>query len=366
MRVWVVNAGSSSLKLSVVEWPQGLASCQQNVALPADATPSLEAAAAQVGRIDAVAHRIVHGGLKFRQAVRIDEGVLGALEALREIDPLHAAKSLAGVRAAQAALPDVPQVACFDTAFHAGLPEAAWRYALPAEWTEPWGLRRMGFHGLSLAHAVRRLGELDAAARRVVICHLGSGCSVTAVRDGRSLDTTMGYTPLEGLAMATRAGSVDPGVLTHLLRDRGLSPTQLEDGLERHSGLLGLSGVSGDLREVRAAAGRGDARSAVAIDVFTHMVCRGIGAVLASLDGLDALVFTGGIGEHDAALRAAVCERFAWLGLQLDGRRNQDAGADAVLSQPASRVRVWAIEAREDLTMAREAAALLGGPAASG
>jgi len=361
LRILAVNSGSSSLKGSVVTWPALATAARVEVALPADQPVSLDAMLARAGRVDAVAHRVVHGGARFREAVRIDGPVRAALAELCEIDPLHAPRAIAGIDAAQRALPRLPHFACFDTVFHAALPEAAATYALPRAWIERWGLRRYGFHGLSVAHAARRAPELARAPlRRVIVAHLGSGCSVTAVADGRSVDTTMGYTPLEGVVMATRSGSVDPGLLIDLLRTRGLSIDALERGLVREGGLLGLSGASGDLRAVRAAAEAGDARARLAIDVFVRSVQRAVGQVATALDGLDALVFTGGIGEHDAGVRAAVLANLGWMGLGLDPRKNEAASSDADLSAERSPARVLVIEAREDLTMVREAAALLG------
>jgi len=361
LRVLALNAGSSSLKWSVVELPAGKALDSGNEEFAQGAAPELSAALARSQGVDAVAHRLVHGGSAFRQAVRIDEAVRVRLSELTAIDPLHAPRALAVLEAAQRAFPAVPHFACFDTAFHTTLPPEAFTYALPRAWNERFGLRRYGFHGLSVAHAVHRAPALARGpVARLVVCHLGSGCSLTAVEDGRSLDTTMGFTPLEGMPMATRSGSVDPGLLVHLLRDRGVSPAALDRGLERESGLAGLSGVGGDLRAVLAAAKAADAQAQLAYAVFIHGLRRALGQMLVSLDGLDALVFTGGIGEHSARVRRDALEGLGWLALALDPEKNGSARPDADISARESGPRVLVIEAREDLTMAREVAFALG------
>ncbi len=249
----------------------------------------------------------MHGGDRFRTAVRLDDDTLAALRELTLLAPLHQPKSLAAIEAVSAAFPDVPAVACFDTAFHATLPAAASTYALPRAWRERYGVRRFGFHGLSHAYASRQA----AGARRVVTCHLGAGASLCAVLDGRSVDTTMGFTPLEGLVMATRSGSVDPGLLLWLQQHEGLSVDQMADALEHSSGLLGLAGTA----DMRTVVERSDDDARLAFDVYVHRLRAGIGAMAASLGGLDALVFTGGVGERSAEVREAACD-----GLALPGR----------------------------------------------
>ncbi|HEU4404556.1 MAG TPA: acetate/propionate family kinase [Polyangiaceae bacterium] len=364
-RVLVLNAGSSSLKWSIVEAGAGATLASGNERWPPGAEPALDLEPVLERGPGAVAHRVVHGGARFRGAVRLDDEVVAGLEALRPLNPLHAERSLATIALGREALPSLPHVACFDTAFHATLPEPAAAYGLPRGLAERHGLRRYGFHGLSVAHATGRVAELSGAApARLVVCHLGSGCSVTAVRAGRSVDTTMGFSPLEGLVMATRAGSVDPGALLFLLREGGLGPEGLERALEREGGLLGLSGVSADLREVVRAADAGDARARLAYDVFVHAARRGVGQMLAALGGVDALAFTGGIGEHQARVRRDVVEPFAFAGLALDPARNDAARPDAEVGAPGAAARCFVVEAREDLVMAREAAALLAAPAA--
>src|SRR5215210_7540118 len=249
--------------------------------------------------VDAVGHRVVHGGSTFTQPTVLDRTVVEDLRSLTELAPLHQPKSLAGIDAVDAVLPDTPAVACFDTAFHATLPEAASTYAVPAEWRSRWGVRRYGFHGLSHAYASRRAAELVGRppdGLRVVVCHLGAGASLCAVLDGRSVDTTMGFTPLEGLVMATRSGSVDPGLLLWLQRHEGISSEEMADALEHESGLLGIAGTA-DMRELLA---RNDPDAQLALGVYIHRLRAGIAAMVASLGGLDALVFTGGVGERAA------------------------------------------------------------------
>jgi acetate kinase len=361
MRILVVNAGSSSLKLRLLdETDELLASAD----LDADANgfdPSaLTAALADWPRPDVVAHRIVHGGTEFTSAVRIDADVERQLRALTDLAPLHQPKSLAGLDAVSAALPDVPAVACFDTAFHSSLSPAAHTYAVPAEWRERYGVRRFGFHGLSHSYAARRGAEVAGRSptdSRIVTCHLGAGASLCAVRDGRSVDTTMGFTPLEGLVMATRSGTVDPGLVLWLEEHEQLSPHEVATALEQRSGLLALAGTA-DMREVEDRALAGDEPAQLAMEVYLHRLVGGIAAMAAAVDGLDVLVFTGGVGEHSPIVRAAVGARLAWLGVSIDPDRNEAASGDVDLSAEPTTVRLVTVKAREDLEMAREARAV--------
>jgi acetate kinase len=363
-RVLVLNTGSSSLKWSVLEVEHEALESNGDVSW-AEGDPTrhgseIQAALGRLPRVDAVGHRVVHGGARFRAAVRVDERVRRDIAELAELAPLHNPAALAGIDAVTAARPGVPQVAAFDTAFHATLPEAAARYPLPEDWAERWGLRRFGFHGLSVQYAVDRTRALlGTLPRRLVVCHLGAGCSVTAVSDGRSVDTSMGFTPLEGLMMARRSGSVDPGLLLYLLRRRGVDAAELDAALNERSGWLGVSGVSADWRELERAAGTGDRRARLARAMFAHSLARAVGAMLAVLGGLDALVFTGGIGQHSPWLRALVADRLGFAGLRLDAGANEGAHADADVAAPDSRVRLLALEAREDLTILREVRRLL-------
>jgi len=364
MRILVLNAGSSSLKSSLVGQPGDVTVTRTELQPPAHAgwTDALRGALTGAGRVDAIGHRVVHGGERHTAPLLLTERVLGELDRIRDLAPLHNGPALAVIEAARDAFPDLPQVACFDTAFHATLDSAARTYPLPREWSEEWALRRYGFHGLSVAWATERgaaLLERPVAELRLVVAHLGSGCSVTAVRDGRSADTSMGMTPLEGLMMATRSGSVDPGLLLELLDDGRLALDELREGLQSRSGLVGVSGVSGDVRRVASAAAAGDARAELALEMFVRRAAAGIAAAATALDRLDALVFTGGVGEHAGQVRAAICARLRTLDVPAALTPQSDE-ADQVLSLPGSPVTVLRVEAREDLVIGREVERLLG------
>jgi acetate kinase len=334
--VLVVNAGSTSLKLSVV-----------GDDTESETVTSLDAAPRDVA---AVVHRIVHGGVRFREPVVIDDEVEAALAGLVELAPLHNAPALAALADARRVFPDLPHVAVFDTAFHAMLPEVAATYALPARIRNEWGIRRYGFHGLSVEWCAERV-----RVPRLVVCHLGGGCSITAVQDGRSVDTSMGFTPLEGVPMATRAGSVDPGILLHLLR-HGVSLRELDSALEHESGLAGLSGLSGDVRQLAAS---DSPEATLALEVFTYRIAGAVAAMATALGGLDALAFTAGVGEHSPLVRDRVCARLEFLGVHLDAAANAAAGPDTDIQAPASAVRVAVVRAREEVVAARAARRLL-------
>lgn len=357
--VLVLNAGSSSLKWLVLDaqseaiQKQGAASWEGTEGGRHES--EMIAALADVAAVDAVGHRVVHGGSRFRESVRIDSSVRSAIVELSELAPLHNPAALAGIDAAAQRFPGVPQVACFDTAFHATIPEHAALYPLPFEWTEQWGLRRFGFHGLSVQYAVARATQLLARTpRRLVVCHLGAGCSVTAVLEGRSIDTSMGFTPLEGLMMARRAGSIDPGLLVYLLRQRGLSLAELDRGLNEQSGLFGVSGVSADMRDVLAATRAGHMRARLALEMFVYRVVAVVGAMTATLGGLDALVFTAGIGEHSPEIRARIATALQYLGAAIDDSANEDVSSDVDIAHSRSTVRLLVIAAREDLSIVRD------------
>jgi acetate kinase len=360
MRVLVVNAGSSSLKHALVDARDDAILAHGEERWEPDGTSgrhaqALRTALADAGDgADAVGHRVVHGGSRFTGPALIDADVRCAIAGLQSLAPLHTRAALEGIDAADAALPGLPQVACFDTAFHRTLPPAAATYALPRAWTERYGLRRFGFHGLNVEwcceQAVAALGA--PRCRRLVVCHLGSGCSVTAVLDGRSLDTTMGFTPLDGVPMATRAGSLDPGLLLHLLAS-GISVEELDDALNRRSGLLGMAGVAG-LREVQTSALAGDPHAQVAFDVYVRGLCGAIAAMTTAICGLDALVFTGGAGEGSSLLRATVCRRLEHLGVTLDVMRN--ASRAPSIASDGSRVAVLVVAAGEEIVIARQTA----------
>ena len=298
----------------------------------------------------AVGHRIVHGGTAFAAATRIDAAVLASLEALCPLAPLHQPHNLAAIRAIAAVFPALPQIACFDTAFHRDRPLIVQRFALPRELHDA-GIRRYGFHGLSydyIASALRKRAP-DIAKGRVVVAHLGAGASMCAMLDGKSVDTTMAFTALDGLPMGTRCGALDPGVILYLLRERGMDADRIEALLYHESGLLGVSGLSADMRELLASK---DSRAAEAIDLFIYRIARELGALVATLGGLDALVFTAGIGEHAPEIRRRVCEMSRWLDLVLDPKANERG--DECISAADTRVSVWVIPTDEERTIARQ------------
>ena len=358
MRVLTVNAGSSSLKLRLL-------GTQDEILRSVDL--SAGTAGIDVGHLadalrdwempDVVGHRVVHGGTRFAGPVRIDEGVRQQLYDLTDLAPLHQPKSLAALDAVAAQLPDVPAVVSFDTAFHATLPAAASTYAVPREWRERYAIRRYGFHGLSHAYCARRVGALmerPPEELRIVTCHLGAGASLAAVVGGCSVDTTMGFTPLEGLVMATRSGTVDPGLVLWLEEHEHLSPHEVATALEERSGLTGLAGT-GDMAEVESAAQRGDPDARLAFDVYMHRLVSAIGAMSAATGGIDALVFTGGVGEHSAAVREHAAQRLGYLGVVLDPLRNDRVRGDTDISAADAAARTFVIAAREDLQLAAEA-----------
>jgi acetate kinase len=308
---------------------------------------SLEAAAA--ADVAAVGHRLVHGGRRFRTPIVIDESLKRELEELTVLAPLQNVPALRGIEQAESAFPNVPHVGVFDTSFHRTIPLEARTYAVPERWREQWEVQRYGFHGLSVSWSASQV-----QVPRLVVCHLGGGCSVTAVRDGRSIDTTMGFSPLEGPPMATRSGSVDPGVLVYLLREGKLTIAELDHALEHESGLLGLGGSS-DPRELEGT---------LALRVYCYRIAASIAAMAAALGGLDAVVFTAGVGENSAPVRSDVCRRLAYLGVELDEEANAAAEPDSDIAAQGSAVRVVVVRTREELVIAREVRAL--GYAAAG
>ncbi|MFL6136633.1 MAG: acetate/propionate family kinase [Frankiaceae bacterium] len=354
MRVLVVNAGSSSLKLRALG-PRDELLASYDLA-PGDPVPD------DLPAVDAVGHRIVHGGTELTGPVVVDDEVVKRLDALTELAPLHQPKSLAALEAVRRALPDVPAVACFDTAFHASMPPAATTYAVPRDWQERYGVRRYGFHGLSHAYASRRAAELlmrAATDLRVVTCHLGAGASLAAVQGGRSVDTTMGFTPLEGLVMATRSGTVDPGLVLWLQEHEGLSERAVAEALEHESGLLALAGTA-DMREVTARRRRGDRQATLAFDVYVHRLRAGMAAMVAAMGGVDAFAFTGGVGERSSDVRAAAVVGLRFVGAHLDDEENDAVGdQDRDVSYPGAPVRTLVVHAREDLEIARQVRAAL-------
>jgi acetate kinase len=306
--------------------------------------------------IEAIGHRIVHGGPRYPASVRIDGEVIRYLVTITDLAPLHLPAALAGIAAARELLPRVPAVACLDTAFHSRMPEAASTYAIPDEWRERYGIKRYGFHGFSHAYASRKAAEMlqrSPHELRVVTCHLGAGASLAAVRGGRSVDTTMGFTPLEGLVMATRSGTVDPGALLYLERHAGLSEPELTDSLDRRGGLLALAGT-GDMREILKRIADGDERAELAFDVYIHRLRSLIASMAAAMNGLDALVFTGGVGENAPPVRAAAVSGLRFLGVEIGPTLNASLGADSDISAPGARVPTLVIKAHEDIEVARE------------
>jgi acetate kinase len=372
VRVLVVNAGSSTVKLSLLGSDNEALGERELQAPRARLDPEqLRAALGEgLGDADAVGHRVVHGGDRFRAPVLIDDVVDSALRELVDLAPLHLPNSLAAVQAVSDALPGLPAVACFDTAFHATLPRAAAIYALPAAWARRWGvkIRRYGFHGLSHAWVAQRAPEmLGASVRelRIVSCHLGAGASLCAIAQGHSVDTTMGFTPLEGLVMATRSGSVDPGLLVWLLEHEALTTAELAHALEHESGLLGLAGTA-DMREVLARASALDPAAALARDVYLHRLRAAIAAMAAALGGLDTLVFTGGVGERSAEIRASAAAGLGFLGVAIDPEDNAGAAGDVEISATAAPVRTVVIHAREDLQIAHEVRRVVAARAVAG
>ena len=382
--VLVLNAGSSSLKVALLDPATGersLSALGERLG-GADARLQLDGTTRDLPRagheqvltavmqdldtagIAGVGHRVVHGGERFSASVLVDDDVLAAVEQVSALAPLHNPPGLATIAAARALLPDVPHVAVFDTAFHATVPPSAHRYAVPQEWYERYGVRRYGFHGTSHRYVSARAAELlgrPPEDARVVVAHLGNGCSATAVRDGVSVDTTMGLTPLEGLVMGTRSGDVDPGLFAYLGRVAGLDADAVTAALNGASGLLGLSGTSNDMRAVEQAATAGDERAALALDVFTARLAKAVGALAVPLERLDALVFTGGIGEHSTPVRSRTLARLGVLGLAEDPEANARHGRDTGgrISPPGPTVAL-VVPTDEELMIARDTAALVG------
>lgn len=394
MKVLLLNAGSSSLKATLAESEDGttLASgtadwagsatrykytygAAKTVSETVDWKSHAEAVnrfmfdlirrepvvLADRSELDGVGHRVVHGG-PFASPVRITPEVRERIAALAELAPLHNPPSLEALSAAEAMLPEIPQVAVFDTAFHATMPPEAFTYAVPASWTRDWGIRRFGFHGLSHAYCSRRAAEMldrPPDQLRLIICHLGHGCSATAVHGGQSIDTTMGFTPLEGLMMGTRSGSIDPGIMLHLLQQHRLTPEQIETALNAQAGLLGVSELSADMRQVLAAAHDGHEPSRLAVAIYSRRVRQAIGALAVTLDGLDALVFTAGVGEHAVEIREAICTGLECVGVELDREVNRICTPDADVAQPTSPARILVMTTREDIVMLQDVVSVL-------
>ncbi|MBS1844273.1 MAG: acetate/propionate family kinase [Actinobacteria bacterium] len=363
--ILTVNAGSSSLKLRLLGPGDEVAASRDGV--PGDDPDALReelrAILAEGPGPAAAAHRVVHGGAGLTGPAVVDTAVEAELERLAELAPLHNPQAVRAMRAVAEVAPGLVNVACFDTAFHADLPAAARTYALPAGWSSDDGtpLRRYGFHGLSHAYASGRAAALLGRAvddLRLVTAHLGAGASLAAVAGGRSVDTTMGFTPLEGLVMATRAGSVDPGLILWAQRHLGLGAEEVERALDREAGLLGLAGTA-DMRAVVAGAEQGEKRASLALDVYVHRLGGAIAAMAAAIGGLDALVFTGGVGERSPTVRERACAAAGFLGVELDPALNSGGELDTVLSPPGAAATVVLVAAREDIELAHQARAVL-------
>jgi acetate kinase len=396
MKILVLNAGSSSQKSCLYELTDDTLSepqaplweahvdwtHQQNVAeikvktahgavleaaMPSDDRPAIIAhllntlwqsqtkVIETLTEIDVVGHRVVHGGREYLTSTNVTDDVKAAIAHLAVLAPAHNPANLEGIEAIERVLPSTPQVAVFDTAFHAQMPLEAAAYPIPYEWLSK-DVRRYGFHGISHQYCTHRTGQIlhtDPTTLKLIICHLGNGCSLAAVRDGHSIDTTMGFTPLDGLMMGSRSGAIDPGILIYLLQEKGYTVDQLDQMLHKHSGLKGISGVSSDLRQIQAAIATGNDRATLAFAMYIHRLRSYIGAMLASLGGLDALVFTAGVGENSSAVRAAACEAFSFLGLKLDLEKNQQSPVDQDIATPDSAVRVLVIHTQEDWAIAQ-------------
>lgn len=367
MSVLVLNAGSSTLKFSLFAGRSTELAADGIVEdPPKDAVTAILASIRDDLSSDpvvVVGHRVVHGGRVFTGSVPIDARVVEEIARLAELAPLHNPPALAAIQAAQKAIPGAPHVAVFDTAFFADLPPDRHVYPLPYEWYQERGIRRYGFHGISHAYCAGRAAEFlgrPPEGLRAVTCHLGHGCSATATLGGKAIATTMGYTPLEGLVMASRPGSVDPGILLHAMERMGLSAGELGEILQRRSGLLGVSGVSSDFRSVLEAAKEGNDRARLALGIYANSVRAGIGALAVALGGVDALVFTAGVGENAASLREEVCRGLECLGLHLDPGRNRTLRPDTDLAAAGSPGRILILHTREDLPIAREALRISG------
>lgn len=317
---------------------------------------------ASVKEIDAIGHRVVHGGEEFASSVVITDEVKAALEKCSELAPLHNPANLIGIAACEKLMPGVPQIGVFDTAFHQTMPERAYLYALPYEYYEKYKIRRYGFHGTShrfVSEEAAKMLDRPYDQTKTITCHLGNGGSVCAVRNGKSIDTTMGFTPLEGLVMGTRAGDVDAAVVTYLMQKENLTAQEMDNILNKKSGVLGISGVSSDFRDIEAASDDGNERAGAALDVFAYKVAKRIGAYAAAMNGVDAIVFTAGLGENSASTRTVICNYLSYLGIHIDSYHNSLRGKAVEISAPDSRVRVLVIPTNEELVIARDTKELL-------
>ena len=314
------------------------------------------------GEIDAVGHRVVHGGEKFAKSVLIDDDVKRMIRECYDIAPLHNPANMTGIEAMEALLPGVPQVGVFDTAFHQTMPASSFMYALPYKYYKEDGVRRYGFHGTSHRYVSQRVCEIlgvDIKDVKIITCHVGNGGSITAIEGGRSVDTSMGLTPTEGLMMGTRVGDVDPGALTYLMTKHGLTAADMQRIINKESGMAGISGISSDMREIEAAVNAGDERATLCLEMYIKRITKYIGAYAAEMGGVDIIVFTGGVGENQTGLRADVCAPLAFMGVEIDKEANAARGVEAVISTAASKVKVVVVPTDEELMIARDTAALV-------
>lgn len=374
----VVNGGSSSVKLSLFDastknlaksdplvWTENL-DCSLLDSDDNEIRQLFESTLKRKGlseeEVLCVGHRVVHGGADLQKPVLIDSGTLKQIEDLKELAPVHNPIAVKLIRAAQQVFAGAKQVAVFDTAYHASLKPESFLYPVPYSWFEKWGVRKFGFHGINhqfCAEKVRSEFANDRYGAKIIVAHLGNGCSMSAVENGTSIDTTMGFTPLEGLMMGARSGSIDPGIIFYLLQEKKLSPEEIEKSLNNESGLSGISGLGKDMRKIEKAMGEGNERARLAFDMFVKRIAEYAGQMASSLNGFDTLVFTGGIGEHSSKVRLEVSKRLQFLRLELDEMQNQNATADGVISSSASSVQILKISAREDLQIFREAQKLM-------
>ncbi len=395
MNVLVINCGSSSLKFQLINsdteevlakglcerigidgrltyQPQGGEKTTEDLAMPTHTeaiqfvinalTDAKRGVVGSLAEIGAVGHRVVHGGEKFASSTVINEEVLAAIEECNDLAPLHNPANLIGIRACQELMPNVPMVAVFDTAFHQTMPEKAYMYGLPYEYYEQYKVRRYGFHGTSHSFVSKRTAELlgrDYNATKTIVCHLGNGASICAVENGKSVDTSMGLTPLEGLVMGTRSGDIDPAILEFLAKKENMDIAALMNMLNKKSGVQGVSGISSDFRDLTAGAKEGNKRAQIALDVFGYRVAKYVGSYVAAMNGVDAIVFTAGIGENDGNIRAKVCEYLGYLGITIDAEANKQSGKEVVISTEDSKVKVLVVPTNEELAIARETVALV-------
>ena len=391
MKVFVVNCGSSSIKYQLINMdteavlakglierigmegsvlkhtPDGKYTVDINIDVPnhsfgiklaVDALTNPDYGVIKsMNEIDAVGHRVVHGGERFADSVLVTPDVLKGIAACAELAPLHNPPNLNGIKACMALMPNVPQVVVFDTAFHQTMPKEAYLYGLPYELYVKYGVRRYGFHGTSHKYVAQEAAKMmggETKDYRIITCHLGNGSSVAAVKYGRSIDTSMGYTPLDGLVMGTRSGEIDPAIIPFLMEKENMNAEQIDDYLNRRSGVLGISGLSSDFRDLESAAARGDERSQVAIDIFAYRVKKYIGAYTAAMGGVDAIVFTAGLGENSSSMREKICAGLEYLSTGIDGQKNKVRGKNQEISIDGAKVKIFVIPTNEELVIAHD------------